>query len=151
MLVALYRSAALDQDELVFDLISPPVEKLLGSSGLALRGEDETELVEASLRFALCLPLDQLIDHGALQLSGPGSSELETAPKRTGGGLPTRVVVMASSSRIRTRLTPLGRWGLREALLAEGAEAPAPGADRVRPDVITLGVTEFPSSAVDRY
>lgn len=31
---------------------------------------------------------------------------------------------MAVRTEIRIRLTPLGRWGLREALLAEGAEVP---------------------------
>jgi hypothetical protein len=123
--VDLYRSAALDQDDLVIDLIAPHLDRMQEGSRLERLDVDEAELLDVSLRFALCLPLEKLVDHGALQLSGPGSQELVTAPRFTALGLPTRTVELAASSGIQTRLTPLGLWAMREALLAEGAEAPA--------------------------
>jgi hypothetical protein len=125
MMVGLYRAAARDQDQLVVDLITPHREHLMQALRRTRWDVEEAELVDVSLRFVLALPLGQLIEHGALQLRGPGSESLATAPRAATGGLTVRTVLLASSDRIRTLLTPLGRWAMREALLAEGAEVPA--------------------------
>lgn len=125
MLVSLYRKAAADEGERAHELVSGHLEHILGPSPLPLLEEDEPEIVVASLQIALCLPLDQLIAHGALHLSGPGADEQLTAPRCTRGGVSRRAAALASGDRLQVRLTPLGRWAMRETLRAEGADAPA--------------------------
>jgi len=125
MMVSLYHAAALDADQQVAALIRPHVEELLGRRRADLWDEAEEEVADAAVRVALCLPLDRLIEHGALEISGPGLAELATAAKLTARGLPMRTVLLASSDQVSIRLTPLGRWAMRETLLEEGAQAPA--------------------------
>lgn len=68
----------------------------------------------------VCLSADRPAGH--LKQAG---RELATAAKLTARGLPMRTVLLASSDQVSIRLTPLGRWAMREALLEEGAQAPA--------------------------
>lgn len=150
MMVSLYHAAALDTDQHVAALISPHVEELLGHPRADLRDEaEEEEVAGAAVRVALCLPLDRLIEHQALEISDPALAELATAAKFTAGGLPMRTALLASSDRVRVRLTPLGRWAIREALLAEGAEAPATATNEGDdPEQLDLDAAGVPASGV---
>jgi hypothetical protein len=122
-MVALYRGAALDEDWQLDDLLAPALEESLGRSTEALLTEDE-EMAGAALRIALCTSLERLVQHGALEVSGPGLAESATLLTRVPLGLTVRAFLMAGRPGIRVRLTPLGRWAIREELRAEGAEAP---------------------------
>jgi hypothetical protein len=134
IMVSLYRSAALDQDRLLVDLISPYLDDFLEYSRSVFDDEEdeededeggEEEVLEAALRVGLCLPLDRLTEHGVVELSAPDLGGFPVSSGFETHGLPLRTFVMASSDQVWIRLTPLGRWAMREALNAEGAEAPA--------------------------
>ena len=125
IVLALYQAAALDQDQELAPLLIDHVDELLGSSRPA--HGDTAELAEAALRVALCTSLDRLVNHGALEAFGPAGADLASS----GGKVEflTRVVLMASSTDVVVRLTPLGRWAVNQELRAEGAQAPSTQAE----------------------
>lgn len=136
MMASLYRSASGDQDQQVDDLISPHVQEHLERLIPAPEDDDEDEEEEeekemaiTALKLRMCLSLDRLIEHGVLELSGPGLAELDAVSQPETQGLPMRAILMGTSDQLRLRLTPLGRWGIRESLRADGAEAPASNPD----------------------
>jgi hypothetical protein len=120
IVLALYRAAALDRDQELAPLLNGPVDEMLQRSPGPLHG-DTGELVESALRVALCSSLDRLVNHGALEAFGPGGAALASSGSKV--EFLTRVVLMASSTDVVVRLTPLGRWAVIQELRAEGAQA----------------------------
>jgi hypothetical protein len=62
-----------------------------------------------------------------------------------------RTVLLASSDQVSIRLTPLGRWAMREALLAEGAQAPAIATNEGDgPPLLDLDAADVPTFGIGR-
>jgi hypothetical protein len=133
IMLELYRTAADDQDRELAPLLIDHVDELLDQRGQRLHTE-ETGLLEAALRVALCTTLARLVDHGALEASGPDGDPLSFTGR--GEGL-ARIILMAADTHVRVRLTPLGRWAINHALRAEGAHAPTTEPADTRTDPIT--------------
>jgi hypothetical protein len=150
MMVSLYHTAALVTDKPVAALIWPHVEELLGHRPTGLMDDGEEEMVDVAVRVALCLTLDRLIDHGTLEITGLRPTEQEAAAELTPSGLPMRAVLLAGSDQASIRLTALGRWAMREVLLAEGADAPATATNDNAPAVLDLGSVGIPTAEVAR-
>jgi hypothetical protein len=117
------RQDAVDLDDLLTSLTSeqqptgaaePPTDEafLAALVGLAVRGT-----------------IAELADHGAVTITGaslPASQLPAPASALEAIGVPPWVLV--DTSGIAARLTPLGTWAVRRALLTEGAQAPATNA-----------------------
>lgn len=133
IMLELYRAAAADQDRQLTPLLIDHVEELLEHRGRRLH-EQDTELLEATLRVALCTTLARLVDHGALEASGPDGDLLSFAGR---GEALARIILMSADTHVRVRLTPLGRWAINQELRAEGAHAPTTEPAATGTDLIT--------------
>jgi hypothetical protein len=118
IMVMAYRWAGGDREE-------RDVRTLTSSfTGWAPPPTAEFGAVEVVLASLVCDQLLQLLDHGVVELHGPGLDV--TPPLIPGATLRQRQAMrMATTPGIFVRLTPLGRWAVHEVLCQEGAEAPA--------------------------
>jgi hypothetical protein len=115
------RQAAIDIAELVASLVSEHQE--------TADHEESSEgalVVAALLGLAVRATLAELADHGAVTITTPIPPDAQAAtpagPALATIGLPAWALDDAGG--VTARLTPLGTWAVRRALLAEGAQAP---------------------------
>jgi hypothetical protein len=115
------RQAAIEIAELVASLVSEHQATV-----------DHGEFTEGALVLAALLGLTvratlaELADHGAVTITTPAPADIQpatpAAPALAAIGLPAWALDDAAG--VTARLTPLGTWAVRRALLAEGAQAP---------------------------
>jgi hypothetical protein len=80
--------------------------------------------IHATLAAVICGQLARLVEHGVLELHGPGVAAIDTSPIGGATGHHSHAVLMAVTPEVFVRLTPLGRWAMTDVLVQEGALAP---------------------------
>jgi hypothetical protein len=86
-------------------------------------GEPEQAAVHATLAAVICGQLVRLIEHGVLELHGPGVAAIDASSIGGATGHHLHAVLMAVTPEVFVRLTPLGRWAMTDVLVQEGALA----------------------------
>jgi hypothetical protein len=122
IMVQLYRAAAVDRDERLHELLDQHGDELVGERSWRVLQPEKAQILDPALRFALCVPLNRLIDLGAIELRPTGSGSDGDLGV---GQFWLRIPLMISSTDLSVRLTPLGRWAMNAVLRAEGAHAPS--------------------------
>lgn len=123
IMVTLYRCAGgeeLERD--VMTLTSVLVENTYGT--MLDPAEPELAMAHATFAAVICGQLVRLVEHGVLELHGPGVAAIDTSSIGGATGHHLRAVLMAVTPEVFVRLTPLGRWAMNDVLVQEGALAP---------------------------
>ena len=114
------RQAAVDLAELTAGLVS---EEHVTADEQPAKGVLLAALLGLTVRAALA----ELADHGAVTITTPIPHDTQPATPAAPALAAIRLPewVLDDDAGITVRLTPLGTWAVRRALLAEGAHAPA--------------------------